>query len=262
MLKKNLDALYLRFNKREYVDPDPLQFLYDFSDIRDREVAGLIAAFLSYGRVSQILKSVSYVLDSMGDSPHEYLRLSDDDQIIHSFREFKYRFTKGDHLSTLLLGIKEVLNEYGSLQDCFAEGLSRAEGLLLPAWSFFLKQISSRGDTGYLVADPDKRSACKRNNLFLRWMVRKDDVDPGGWDQIPASRLLIPLDTHMHRTGIMLGFTQRRQADLKTAIEITQGFRKISPEDPVKYDFSLTRFGIRSEMNQEDLWAMLKECTG
>ncbi|MBW2545477.1 MAG: TIGR02757 family protein, partial [Deltaproteobacteria bacterium] len=94
---------------------------------------------------------------------------------------------------------------------------------------------------------PAKGSACKRLNLFLRWMVRRDDVDPGGWDDIPPSKLVIPLDTHMHRICLAFGFTKRKQADMKTALEITDSFRAIVPDDPVRYDFALTRLGIRKD---------------
>ena len=86
-------------------------------------------------------------------------------------------------------------------------------------------------------------------NLFLRWMVRKDRVDPGGWHGVPVSKLIIPLDTHMHKISLKLGFTTKQQANMRTALEITTGFRQIIPDDPVKYDFVLTRFGIRDDMN-------------
>lgn len=84
-------------------------------------------------------------------------------------------------------------------------------------------------------------------------MVRRDDVDPGGWDDIPRSKLIVPLDTHMHKTALALGFTNRKQVDLKTAVEITEAFKEIEPYDPVKYDFVLTRFGIRKDMDSKIL---------
>jgi len=104
---------------------------------------------------------------------------------------------------------------------------------------------------------PEKGSACKRMNLFLRWMVRKDRVDPGGWADVPVSKLIVPLDTHMHKISLQLGFTSKKQANLQAALEITNGFKKLVPEDPVKYDFSLTRFGIREGMNMDSLLSQL-----
>ena len=110
---------------------------------------------------------------------------------------------------------------------------------------FFMGLIG--GSLPFLLPFPEKGSACKRLNLFLRWMVRKDRVDPGGWDGVPASKLIVPLDTHMYGITRGLGFTERKSADLRTAIEATAAFRKIAPRDPVRYDFALTRPGIRRD---------------
>ena len=114
----------------------------------------------------------------------------------------------------------------------------------------------AEADKSSLLPDPSRGSAVKRLNLYLRWMVRKDDVDPGGWEDVPASKLIVPLDTHMYHFGQCYGFTCRKSADLKTAIEITRGFRQLNPEDPVKYDFAITRFGIRNELCWDDLDSM------
>ncbi len=99
-------------------------------------------------------------------------------------------------------------------------------------------------DMTMLLPSPGKGSACKRLNLFLRWMVRSDDVDPGGWSGVDAGKLIVPLDTHMHRMGLEVGLTRRKQADMQAALEVTRAFRTIAPEDPVRYDFALTRLGI------------------
>ena len=106
---------------------------------------------------------------------------------------------------------------------------------------------------GHLVPIPEKGSAAKRLHLFMRWMIRKDAVDPGGWDDLSPSRLIVPVDVHMHRICTHLAFTQKKQANLKTAVEVTQCFRKIMPQDPVKYDFALTRIGIE----QHDMVSLL-----
>jgi uncharacterized protein (TIGR02757 family) len=259
MLKNRLDVIYSRYNKREYVAPDPLQFLYNYPKVSEREIAGLVAALLAYGRVAQILKAVSQILAILGPSPRDYLLTRGEKDIVRDFADFKYRFTTGNHLSNLLLGVKDVLNRFGSLEACFLEGYSPDHGTVIPAMSAFVKEISARGESGILAADPIKKSACKRNNLFLRWMVRRDQIDPGGWEGIPGSALVVPLDTHMFRVGTLLGFTRRKQATLKTALEITQGFRMLSPVDPVRYDFCLTRFGIREEMSPGDLKIMLEK---
>ncbi|RJP94651.1 MAG: TIGR02757 family protein [Desulfobacteraceae bacterium] len=263
-MRKNLDRLYNQYNQRAYVHPDPLEFLYLYQEIQDREIAGLIASALAYGKVAQILKSVGAVLEKMGPSPFAYLGSTPAVRIVSDFQSFVHRFAKGPQLSAFLIGIKQVLREYGSLHGCFLDGFSRTEETILPALSRFSETIiygslskSYSCSPGHLMPCPEKGSACKRLNLFLRWMVRKDAVDPGGWDDIPRSMLIIPLDTHMFRVGKTLGLTSRNQADLMAALDISAGFKQWSPDDPVKYDFALTRFGIRDDL--EGHHALLKQ---
>jgi len=253
-IKKYLDKLYMKYNKRRYVHPDPLEFLYNYRDIRDREIAGFIASSLSYGRVAQILNSVSGVMDKMGSSPYLFLMDSDFSSVKKTCKGFKHRFAGDENLTAMLTGLKQVLEEYGSLYACFLKGVGKKDETVLNGLEFFTEKIISGccGKPGHLIPLVTKGSACKRLNLYLRWMVRKDDVDPGGWNKIPPSMLIIPLDVHMHRISRLIGFTQRKQADMSTALEITSCFRKLVSEDPVKYDFALTRFGIRADMSIDD----------
>ncbi len=252
--KTKLDSIYDQCNRRCFVHPDPLEFLYSYKDIRDREITGLIASSLAYGRVSQILKSVSSVLSAMNESPYLFLKNSDQQFLLQKFKSFRHRFADGKNIAALLYGAKNIIDRFGSLNKCFEEGLSHNHDNILLPMTFFVDELTSSGnDPGHLVANPKKGSACKRMNLFLRWMVRKDRVDPGGWKGINKSQLIVPIDTHMHKIGMMLGFTSRKQANMKTAMEITRGFTEISPKDPVKYDFALTRFGIREDMNIKNI---------
>lgn len=258
-LKEKLDTLYNTYNKRRYVHPDPLEFLYSYKEIRDREIAGLIASSLAYGRVAQILKSVAFVLDIMNPSPYLFLKNSTYTSINRAFAGFGHRFASQDHLAALLWGIKNVIVRFGSLHKCFFNGFSEDDENIIPAMTFFSTQLTAAGKKpGHLIALPEKGSACKRMNLFLRWMVRKDRVDPGGWAGIPLSKLIIPLDTHMHRLSLFLNLTKRKQANMYAALEITSGFKKIVPEDPLKYDFALTRFGIRNDMDIDDFIDQVK----
>ncbi len=162
-----------------------------------------------------------------------------------------HRFARGSHLSSLLIAIKRIISDYGTLQDCFHDGYNSGDETVLPALTGFVANIcmAAPGEgPGHLVPAPDKQSACKRLHLFLRWMVRGDAVDPGGWDRICPSKLIVPVDVHMHRLGCRLGLTDRKQANLKTALALTAGFRRYAPDDPVRYDFALTRFGIRDDL--------------
>jgi len=257
--KRTLDNLYDRYNHREYVNPDPLIFLYNYDDIRDREIAALVASSLAYGRVAQILKSVDLILSRM-DSPSEFLKNESDRSVLKAFKDFKHRFTTGEDISRMLTGAKRAINRHGSLEKCFQKGIRPDDENLMQALMRFVVEIRNGEkfkDNG-LMPCPSDGSACKRWNLFLRWMVRKDNVDPGGWD-LPASKLIIPLDTHMHRISIAMGFTNRKQADLKTAIEITNVFREINADDPVRYDFALTRLGIRNDISIESFIHRLKK---
>jgi len=255
-----LDTLYTSFNHREFVHPDPLEFLYDYHELQEREIVGLVASSLAYGRVAQILKSVSSVLERMNPSPLSFLLNSPLELLLSTFADFKHRFTTGEDLSFMLWGARHLFERYGSLHECFIAGLNDDDDTILPALSDFVRafgvEVPIRRNS--LLPSPNRGSACKRLNLFLRWMVRQDDVDPGGWSMIPVSKLIVPLDTHMHRIGLRLNLTRRKQADMKTAIEITHAFRRIAPEDPVRYDFSLTRLGIRDDMDLEEFLKMKK----
>ena len=254
--KERLEALYSAYNRRCYVHPDPLEFLYDFHDPLDIEVVGFIASSLAYGNVRQILRSVSLVLSKMDSSPSGFLLNSPFDRIADAFSDFKHRFTTGEELARLLWGVRRVIEKHGSLQKCFMSRLCRDDHTVIPALSAFVENVFPEG-CDFLIPAPGKGSACKRLNLFLRWMVRRDDVDPGGWEGVPPSKLVVPLDTHMHRIAMRLGLTKRKQADLRTAIEITEAFRKLSPRDPVRYDFVLTRFGIRKDLDQNALFCKI-----
>ncbi len=252
-IQKKLDAIYQQYNQRKYVDPDPLLFLYDYPEVRDREIAGLIAACLAYGRVEMIMKTVGQVLEKLGPSPFQFLNNTRDGHIDTLFTGFKYRFATDVHLSNLLKGIKGVVTGFGSLENCFSAGEGQSSETVLAGLCQLYQGLNQAGPTGHLLADPNKTSACKRSHLFLRWMVRRDDVDPGGWDSVSPGQLIIPLDTHMYKIGSQLGFTRRKSPDKVCALEITAGFREILTHDPVKYDFSLTRFGIRRNLDMDEL---------
>ncbi|MBM4326592.1 MAG: TIGR02757 family protein [Deltaproteobacteria bacterium] len=249
---RQFEDLYTALNRREFVHPDPLEFLYDYPNPADREIVALIASGLAYGGVKQILRSVSRVLERM-PSPRAFLVNASRESLVKTFPDFKHRFTTGFEIATMLYGVKRVIERHGSLRSCFVQGMREDHPTALPALARFVKELSSvfHGRPRSLLPPPEAGSACKRLHLFLRWMVRKDDVDPGGWDDVPRSKLIVPLDLHMHRLCLQMGITYRKQANLRTALEITDAFRAISPDDPVRYDFCLTRLGIRDDMSPE-----------
>ena len=217
---------------------------------------GLVASSLAYGRVGHILKSVSAVLGRMS-SPSAFLRSASRTSLDEVFADFRHRFTSGEALSAMLYGAKRIIEKHGSLRECFAHNLKDDDDTVLPALSAFVDELTTATDGrhNYLLPSPRRGSACKRLNLFLRWMVREDAVDPGGWRDVSASKLIVPLDTHMHSICLALGLTRRKQGNMRTATEITTAFRSIVPEDPLRYDFALTRLGIRNDTDLDGFLA-------
>jgi len=257
-LKTPLEALYERYNKRAFVEPDPLQFLYGYQRREDREVVGLLASALAYGRVEQIIRSVAQVLEPLGAHPARELERRSGRSLAALYSGFRHRFTEGSEVAALLSSAGTILGNLGSLENAFLEAAGDqvpARPRQMPvALEGFVRQLKAAapGSVDSLIPAPEKGSACKRLNLFMRWMVRRDEVDPGGWEGVPRSALLVPMDTHLFTIARRLGFTHRKRADLVAAIETTEAFSSISPGDPVKYDFALTRPGINPQLRALD----------
>ena len=264
-LRQGLDSLYRKYNRRAFVHPDPLELVHRYDVPADQEIAGLIAACLAYGRVEQILASVTRVLEAAsGDaksSPRSFLETATDRELRRILPGFKHRFTPGNEVAALLLAVKRACAEYGSLEALFTSGMGKKDETILPALSVFVDRLRVLAGGAHacasLLSSPADGSACKRLNLFLRWMVRRDRVDPGPWRSVSRAKLVVPLDIHMHRIARQLGLTDRKQADLKTAVEVTRGFARCNPRDPVRYDFSLTRLGINPACRDDDVLCLL-----
>ena len=202
------EKIYEDYNRREYVSPDPLQFLYDYEDTVDREAVGLIASGLAYGRVAHILKSVSRVLDTLGPHPAEYLKGTSYRDHEAALCGFVHRFTGCAEICAFLDAIGAALREHGSIENLFLAGwrgdMAEAMENLALAFCRYTGQ-----DNLYLLPRPSKGSACKR-------------VDPGGWHNVSPADLLIPLDTHMFNISSTLGLCSMKSASGKAAAEITR----------------------------------------
>jgi len=242
-----LEEAYLRYNRKDYIHPDPVEFVWWYTYPGDREIAALLASALALGRASCILRALGDALARLGE-PLKAVTTFGRKHLRDLFRDFRYRFYDGGQLAGFLSCAGDCVRRYGSLEACFLRG--KDEGDTFDVLASFLKE-SGLGEFD-ILPDPAKGSACKRLHLFLRWMVRRDEIDPGGWDY-PASRLIVPVDTHMMRAGRALGFTGRNQPDARSAREITEGFRRFASDDPVRYDFSITRMGIREDLDL-DKW--------
>lgn len=241
-----LNDLYRHYNQRCYVDPDPLVPLYGYADPCDQEIIGLITASLAFGNVKQILKSIELVLGALPELARTLPDLTNKELNVR-LAGFRHRYVTGIEMASLLTGAGTLLREHGSLGAAFASMDAPEAPTILPGLTRFVHALRDSGtlQKNYLLPDPALGSACKRWFMYLRWMVRSDAVDLGLWPELGAHRLIIPVDTHMHRVALGLGLTRRNSADLKTAMEITQAFKVVCPEDPVRYDFCLTRLGIR-----------------
>ncbi len=248
---EQLENIYRKYNKVEFISPDPLEYLYKYTERLDVEFVGFISAVFAFGRVSQILKTLDFVFIRLGERPQKFITNTTDAELRKIFSGFKYRYVKEGELICTLMNIQKIYKEYGSLEACFYSCYKYEDENLAPAILRFIEKFSCGGN--YLVPKANTKGACKRINLFLRWMIRDDQVDLGLWKTIPASKLIIPLDTHIADITKHFGFTRRSTADMKMAVEITNAFKKFAPTDPTKYDFSLTRFGIRDEMSVKDL---------
>lgn len=257
VLKEKLEELYYKYNRREFVHPDPLEFLYNYERSEDREIVALFASSLAYGRVEQILKTVDRVLGIMGKSPFDYICSGDKKKFLKDFEGIVHRFATGDKIAALAAGASGMITEYGSMGNCFMSHMSPDHEDVQSALVLFASELRKQGipDGDHLIPMPEKGGASKRLHLMLRWMSRSDDVDPGGWPDLDRSKLIVPLDVHMHRISGLLGLTQKKQANLKAAMEITRAFAQIQPSDPVKYDFALTRLGIRRDSDIAELFS-------
>jgi len=257
-MKTVLEKLYVRYNHRRLIEPDPLQFVYHYSSREDMEIVALLSAVIAYGRVRQIEKSLTNLFSRMGSSPFDFV-MNFDERARAGLKNFKHRFTTGDNISDLLALLKIAIGRAGTIEGFFVQGYDSTNKNIIPALSNFCSSMlriyaetfnrqPSRG-LRYLLANPADRSACKRLNLFLRWMVRDDDVDTGLWKSIDKAKLIVPVDVHMARLCRILKLYNRKTVSLASAVEITESFAKIRPGDPVKYDFALSRIGIVEDCN-------------
>lgn len=269
-LREPLESLYRTYDIR-HLSSDPLSLVRALARPEDQEAAGLIAAVFAYGRVGQILKTVRAILAPMGDSPYAFVRRFDLRKDADLFRGIVHRFNNETDVVALILGMRQVFRRYGSLRALFLKGYSSRQKDIGEALTRFvdyflgldygpldrLRQLPPGKNLGFLLPSPRNRSACKRLNMFLRWMVRRgDDLDLGLWEEVSPAQLIIPLDTHLFRITSRLGLTRRRTADWATASEVTGNLRRLAPEDPVKYDFALARLGIlkRCGAEEDPLW--------
>jgi uncharacterized protein (TIGR02757 family) len=242
ILTAALDRLYDAFNAPESA-MDPVQIVRRYARVDDREIVAFVAAGLAFGRVASVMASIETICQVMGPSPAAFVRAFDRQRDGVALQSFVHRWVKGPEVIRLFVTLRRMLDAFGSIEACFAAGYDPAHEDLAPALETFAA-FAARDGQSYFFSKPSTGSACKRMNLFLRWMIRQDGVDPGGWTMVPASKLLVPLDTHTIRVGKCLKLTTRVSPGWKMAADITAALRRADPLDPVRYDFALCHLSM------------------
>jgi uncharacterized protein (TIGR02757 family) len=247
ILQDRLDALVATFDIST-IAPDPLQLVLRYDDPMDQEVAALLAAAFAYGRADIVVANVGWVLERMGASPYGYLlRTAEGGCPPLDFEGFSHRFHKTADLIALLNSIAKAIGTHGSLGELFRRCYRSEDADIGPTLTRFIEKLRGAQPTPpvrYLLTSPADGSACKRMNLFLRWMVRRTSPDLGLWTFVDPAKLVMPLDTHIHRIATFLGINDRKSADWKAARKITDRLARFDRTDPVRYDFAICRLGI------------------
>ena len=249
-----LDRLYRTFDHVESAI-DPVHLVRRYPASEDREVAGFCTAGLAFGRVAAVLESVEAVLAVLGPRPAAFVRRFDPARDADALRPFVHRWIRGVDVAALLWILRHVLAASGSIERFFLEGDDPSAPDVEPGLERFATRalavdlapvygVGGRRRVAWFFPRPSGGSACKRLNLFLRWMVRRDAVDLGAWSGLAPSRLVVPLDTHVIRVGRCLRLTRYRSPGWAMAREITESLRRLDPADPVRFDFSLCHLGM------------------
>ena len=250
-----LDQLYREYNREDSAS-DPVHLVRPFRDPADREIAGFCAAALAFGRVASVINSIETLFRIMGPHPAEYVRAFDPAAPHPELRAMVHRWTRGVDLAALLWLLRQMLDESGSLERFFVLGMRPDDVDVGAALDDFSRRalaldvrqvygrVPRRPGVCYFFPRPSAGSACKRLNLYLRWMVRQDRIDLGVWRLVTPARLIVPLDTHVIRLSRCLRLTRYTAPGWKMAADITASLRQLDPDDPVRFDFSLCHVGM------------------
>jgi uncharacterized protein (TIGR02757 family) len=256
-LRLRLEELYRQYDHR-FVTPDPLEFVRAQATDADREVVGLLASGLAFGTVAQIKRSIAAVLDALGPRPAEAVAGLDPRALAARLRAFRHRWLDGRDVACLLDFARQMRASHGSVEAFFAEGLDAGDpdvGRALVSFSARALALDHGGlyrgrglprEAGvrYFFPSPEAGSACKRLNLYLRWMARRDGVDLGVWRRPDPSQLVLPIDAHTFAIARRVRLTRYKSPGWAMALDVTRRLRQLDPTDPVKYDFAFHRMGL------------------
>ena len=268
-LRSELDGFIDQFDYAGLRPNDPIAFPHRFEHQTDQEVVGLLAALLAYGRADLIARAMESILQRVGPHPAQTLMGDTEASARNRFDGFVYRVTRGVDIARLWCGLGQLLRKTGTLGAAFHQFDEPAVSDLRPALNGVRKFIIDNTPTFedrrgfyHLLCNPYGGSACKRYCMFLRWMVRgPDTVDFGHWSDLGTHRLVMPLDTHVHRIGRYIGLTHRNQADWRTAVDITSALKAFDDSDPLRYDFAIAHMGISGSCPSRRVDSICQDCT-
>ena len=238
-----------QYNHPSFIANDPVCIPHLFTRKQDIEIMGLFAAIFAWGQRITIINKCKELIERMDGKPYDFI-LHHTDKDLKRLIGFKHRTFNDTDLLYFVNFLKDWYKEHPSLEKAFSGGIKPKDATVENGLNHFRKQFFSLDDaptrTFKHVASPEQNSACKRINMYLRWMVRKDDkgVDFGIWNNIKTSQLICPLDVHVQRVATKLGLLQRTQSDWQAALELTQTLKTLDKNDPVKYDFALFGLGV------------------
>jgi len=244
-----LEEKYLQYNRPDFIADDPISIPHRFTRRQDIEITGFFAAVLAWGQRKTIISKCSELVGLMEQAPYDFIR-GHQQHDLKRFLQFKHRTFNPTDALYFIDFLHRHYARFDSLEDAFVTGLrpddQTVERGLTGFREYFFAPEYAPQRTRKHISSPAAGSACKRLNMFLRWMVRRDDkgVDFGLWTRIRPGQLVCPCDVHVERTGRRLGLITRKQMDWRTALQLTQNLRQFDPDDPVKYDFALFGLGI------------------
>jgi uncharacterized protein (TIGR02757 family) len=248
-IKDFLDSKADQYNRIDFIHRDPVSIPHRYTKKQDIEIAGFFAAVLAWGQRVTIIKKSTELLSLMGDSPHDFM-LHHRPKHLKALEHFKHRTFNSTDLLYFVEFLRHYYRQRDSLEDAFvvSPDAANVEAGLKEFYRLFFSLDHPRRTQKH-IATPDRKSACKRINMFLRWMVRKDDrgVDFGIWNRISPSQLVCPCDVHVERVARKLKLIRKKPMNWQTAVELTQNLKKLDPLDPVKYDFALFGLGVEGE---------------
>lgn len=245
-LKEFLDQKVAQYNTPEFIEPDPIAVPHRFYRKEDIEISGFLAATIAWGNRKSILKNANRMMELMGDAPYDFV-MDHKEKDLDRLDDFVHRTFNGKDLRGFVKGLRHIYTRHRGMEWLFI--MNQGNGTVQPAISEFKKTLFQADHlfrTEKHVSDPLKGSAAKRINMFLRWMVRRDDngVDFGLWDAIPSQSLSCPLDVHSGNVARKLGLLTRKQNDARAVVELDRSLRELDKKDPVKYDFALFGLGV------------------